>query len=641
VEIDLERFLLRKAGKHVPVEPKSLKLLIFLAESHGRLIERQELIDAVWSDAIVTDHVLNRSIGQLRKALSDDPKEPRYIETVPTLGYRFIAEVEVAEEATAEPSAAAHGSADKTGGHAKAGAEPAAALGIPSGLPRPWVTGVAILLGCVLVTAVAVTALKLVSGTASARSSIRSMAVLPLKNISGDPAQDYLADGMTEELITDLGQIGALRVISPTTAMQYKDPHKPLPEIARELHVDAVVEGSVARAGDRLHVNIQLIDARADRQIWASSYEGDLRDAFTLQNQVSSAVADEIRIKLTTQERTKLASSRETNSPAHEALLKGYFFENNTTPESELKAMQYFKQAAQLDPHYARAYVGIGRSYNFLANSGSMATGEATADADAAVAKALEIDPDLGEAYAERGWMEMFYHWDMPAAARDFRHALELDPSDSSFHEGLAHYLVITGQFDEGLREILRAVDLDPLSRRTHTDACMLFSLAKRYEEAVGQCKAALELDPNFQWALDVFSDVYERKGDYAAAHELMKRGVCFCTSALCMAKEDEIHGAPGKRGSFDAWLKSQTKAPDAIDLAYAYAGLGRKSEAFASMERAYEQHQGMQQMTFWGGDPFFAKLYSDPRFDEFLRHAGLPPRPRAGDFQTAHAEMQ
>ncbi len=621
VEIDLEGFRLVKAGEAVPVEPKSLRVLIFLAQSGGRLVERQELINAVWGDAFVTDHVLNRAIGQLRKALADDPKQPRYIETVPTLGYRFIAEVKAAGAAPpAEETHFAPGQSEKEAG------PPIAAA--PAGRSS-WLVRAGIAAACVLL-AIGAVAHRWIRARGAAAAGVRSLAVLPLKNLSGDSAQDYLADGMTEELITDLGQIGALTVISHTTAMQYRDPRKSLPEIANELHVDAVVEGSVARSGDELRIDAQLIDAREDKQLWARSFEGDLHNAFTLQNEVASAVADAIRVRTTSQERSELGRSQPTNPAAYDDLLKGYYFENVNTPDSLRKSQQYFMESAKLDPNFARAYVGIARSYNFLADWELIPPGEATAAADAALAKALELDPNLGEAYAERGWMELYFHWDMPGAARDFRRAIELDPGDASFHQGLGDYFIHVGHFDEGFRELQRSSELDPLSLRDHADYCMALMFAKRYDDAIKQCDAALEMDPHYDFALSMLEETYERTGQYAKAHEVQQK-MGYCISALCMAAEDEIHGAPGTAGSWDALVKTLKDPPNAFWLSYADTGLGRKDLAFANMEKAYEQHLSVHDMTYWSIDPFFAPLYSDPRFDAFLKRVGLPPRPNAG----------
>ena len=467
---------------------------------------------------------------------------------------------------------------------------------------------------------------------------IQSLAVLPLQNLSGDASQQYLADGMTDELITSLGQIGSLRVISLTTAMQYKDAHKSLQQIARELNADAIVEGSVLRSGDRIRIAAHLVDASVEKQLWAHNYEGDMRDTLGLQNQVASAVADQIRVKLTVKEQAQLKDAKNVDPRAYDALLKGNYFFRQNSPETLEKSLQYFQQAVALDPTLARAYVGIARCYNFLGQGpvlghGIVPAGEATAASDSAVAEALRLQPDLSEAYAERAWTLLFYHWDFPGTERDFRHALELNPGSADAHEGYGTYQVVMGRFDEGLAQMREAGDLNPLSPFFLKDYCTQLNYARRYDEAVTQCLAALELDPNLKWGLSHLADTYLQKGEYAKAHELLARlGDC---DRACMAMEDEVHGAPGRRGAFDAWLKTQ-KAPNAFFLAQAYAGLGRKDEAFAALEKAYEQHANPHNMTFTSVDAHFDSLRSDPRFDLFLRHSGLPPQPHNGPAQPA-----
>jgi TolB-like protein/DNA-binding winged helix-turn-helix (wHTH) protein len=319
VQIDVQGFRLFKGGKVLTIEPKALNLLIFLVENRGRLLDRRGLIDAVWKEAFVTDHVLNRAIGQLRKVLEDDPKEPRYIETVHTLGYRFIAEVETERSEPVDPGTAIAQLEPQVDQAQQKAVTSEQQLWVSSGAARPslqpkegiadaphvpWafpVRRTAVFLGCALLVAAGVVGFWLKSRPSRVLNAaqIRSLAVLPLQNLSGDASQDYLADGMTDELITGLGQISALRVISQTTAMQYKNAKKSLPQIAKELNVDAVVEGSVVRSGDRIRIAAQLISASADKQFWAHSYEGDLKDALALENQVSSAVAEQIRIALT------------------------------------------------------------------------------------------------------------------------------------------------------------------------------------------------------------------------------------------------------------------------------------------------------------------------------------------------------
>lgn len=606
------------------------------------MVGRRALIDAVWGGAFVSDHVLNRAIGQLRKLLADDAKEPRYIETVPTLGYRFIATIE--EESPGIP-ASPHPSDQEI-------SNPVRPLASPRNLPlAAWVSPAQLAhppahrkFHWALVAAAS--ALVLLACAAAAwmlgyrphrfgRASIRSLAVLPLENLSGDASQDYLADGMTGELITSLGQIGELRVISQTTAMQYKNAHKPLRQIARELNVDAVIDGSVQRAGDRLRVVAQLVDAEDDKQLWAQTYDGNLSDVLGLENQVSSAVADQIRVKLTSSEQSQLANSQTVNPQAYEAFQKGqFYFEVNSTPAAQT-SLNYFQRAVALDPNFARAWVGIGRSYDFL-GEGAVTYSQAMAGADAAVAKALQLQPNLDEAYAERAWTELYYHWDFPGTERDFRHALALNPNSSDAYEGLSDYFMVMGRFDDSALELERALALDPYSPMLLSGNCLTLNFQRRYDQAVAKCSEALNLDPNYRWALYIASQVYYNKRDFAAAHQLWARqGV---SDSHFLAMMDEVNGAPGKKGAFDRWLKEQKQPPDSFRLALCYAGLGRKDQAFASLAQAFETRPAPHQLTWVPLDPRFDSLRSDPRFDALLRRFGLPPQPPGLLAQLRHS---
>jgi TolB-like protein/DNA-binding winged helix-turn-helix (wHTH) protein len=628
IQIDIEGFRLLKAGQMVPLEPKALNLLIFLVENAGRLVERRELIDTVWGGAFVTDHVLNRAINQLRKALADDAKEPRYIETVPTRGYRFIAHVEAVLPEMAGPAAIPSPSTGSTESSRPAVRQPGLAT-------FSWpMRRIAAAIGLSLFVIGSFATFRIVGGqnSAAAGTPIRSLAVLPLDNLTGDNSQQYLADGMTIELITDLSQIGALRVISQTTAMQYRNAHKSLPEIAKELNVDAVVEGSVMRSKDHVRIGAQLVSAHADKQLWASSYEGDLRDVMELENRVASAVAEQIRVKLTPSEQTRLADARSVNPRASEALLRGDSAIQGSTFEAQRKGLGFFQQAIDLDPQFAPAYVGLARSYNYLAGWTSLPpniaipVGEATAAAESAIAKALKINPQLGEAYEERAWTLLKFHWDFPDAEADFRHALTLEPGAPSAHDGLSEVLAASGRFDEAVWEIKRAQELDPLSLVINTDYCRVLQYARQDGRAMAQCNTTVRLGPDDVYALWISAQLFERKGVYAQAHKLwQKLGPC---DGRFLAMIDEVNGAPGVSGAFDAWLKKSKYQPDAFFLSMAYANLGRKDLAFASLEKAYEQRSGIFFMAFLAVDPAFDPLRSDPRFDAFLRRAGLPPQP-------------
>ncbi len=649
IEIDIRAFRLSKAGEAVQVEPKALNLLIFLVEHRGRLVDRREILSAVWKDAFVSDHVLNRAIGQLRRVLAEDVKEPRYIETVPTLGYRFIAQVEELPDPSPDPSPSQlpFQSPDQLGvGPAAVGerkgisieaanqpgegraledlAQEDTEIGQRRRLRRrrAIVPGLVLLLfACAAVVAI----FHWIHGRRPVEGSTRSVVVLPLENLSGDATQDYLADGMTEELIGNLGRIGSLRVISRTTAMQYRKTNKSLQQIASELHVDDVIEGTVMRSGDRIRIAAQLFDGPNERQLWTGEYDGEMRNVLDVQNHVARSVAEEIRVKLSPRERTQLDSARQVNPAAYEAFLRGNFFDQNT-PESEQKALHYYQQAVQLDPAFARAFVGIARTYNFLASWGVVPAGQGTAASDSAVAKALELDPNLGEAYGERAWTLMYFHWDFPGTERDFRRALELDPGEPYSLEGYGVYLVAMGQFDHGLKEIKQARDLDPLSVQINAQYCYLLEMSRHRTEAEAQCQVALELSPNYPFAVTTETFIYLREGLYDKAAALMAKSGWDPAS---IAASEEIEGAPGKAGAFDAWLKSQKILDDPFDLAYAYARLGKNDEAFRWLEKAYEARASTDSMVFLGLNPGFDKLHSDPRFAAFLRHAGLPPVPQ------------
>jgi TolB-like protein/DNA-binding winged helix-turn-helix (wHTH) protein/Flp pilus assembly protein TadD len=612
-ELDVRTRELQKNGQRFDLQEQPFLVLMALLERPGQLVTRDELIKRLWpSDTFVDfEHSLNKAVKRLREALDDSAEEPQFIETLPRRGYRFVGKVAAPPQPSREPG--------------KLEEKPARiAAGLLTRVRRPVVvaSGLALLVAAI----VGVFWIAGRRGHVWGAAPIRSLAVLPLENLSVDSSQDYLADGMTDELITSLGQISALRVISRTTAMQYKNAHKPLPQIARELNVDAVVEGSLVRSGDRVRIDAQLIDATADKQLWARSFEGDLRDVLGLQTQVAGAVAEQIRIKLTPTEQMQLVETRQVNPRAYEALLKGYYFDQRLTAEGEQKALQYFQQSAELDPNFARAYVGIARAYDILANWQAMPAAEAAAAADAAEAKALELEPNLSEAYAGRAWTLMMHHWDFPGAESDFRHALELDPGDATSHEGYAFYLVATGQFEAGVQEAKRARDLDPLNLLVNLDYCRVLRYARRYDDAIAQCKATLELGNNQLPTLYVMVRLCERAGAYDEAHEMLaKIGDC---DAACYAMWDELYKAPGSAVAFDAWLKTRKNPPQAFFLASADACLGRNDQALAWLEKAREERADLQ-MIFLAVDPSFDRLCSDPRFDAFLHRAGLPPQPK------------
>ncbi len=461
-------------------------------------------------------------------------------------------------------------------------------------------------------------------------SRIRSLAVLPLANLSGDPEQEYFADGMTEALITELAQISALRVISRSSVMQYKGKQKPLPEIAKALNVDAVVEGSVQRAGKRVRITAQLVDARRDRHLWAQSYERDLSDILTLQDEVARAIATEIQVKLTPHEQTRLASARPVNPEAHEAYLLGRFYWNTRTQEGLEKALAYFQQALEKDPHYAPAYAGMADYYSILPFYSRSTPKEVFPKAKAAALKALEIDNTLAEAHAALAYTMAYYDWDWAGAEREFKRAIELNPNSNTAHQAYSRLLSVTGRPEEAQAEMQGAQELDPLSLLPLGNMAMLSYFGGQYDLAIKQLQRTLELDPNFPVAPWGMGLAYEQKGMYEEAIAAFQRAESIAGGSPNVAASlGHAYAVSGRRREAEkiiAELKEQSKKKyvSSYQIALIYAGLGEKNQAFAWLQKAYEERSTL--LAYFEMDPRLAPLRSDPRFQDLLRRIGLPP---------------
>jgi serine/threonine-protein kinase len=453
--------------------------------------------------------------------------------------------------------------------------------------------------------------------------TIHALAVLPLANLSGDPAEEYFADGMTEELITNLAKIGALRVISRTSVMGYKGGKKSLPEIARELHVDAVVAGAVARAGDRVRITAQLIDAATDRHLWADTYERTTRDVLALQDEVSRAIARQIRVKLTPDEQVGLASARAVNPEAHEAYLRGRYYADQETDAGFKKAVTSFERAIAIDPSYAGAHAGLAQSY-FWASSIFMSASEAMPQARAAAEKALELDPNLASAYVARGYVTSFYDWKWVAGEVDFKHAIALEPGNAVAHQMYGVYLTATRRFDESIAELRHAHDLDPLS--TFVEVVSLFPLyeSRRYDEAIAAAQKILETSPD-QWnARLVLGQAYIGKEEYSRAIEVLGHG----ERPELRAWSGIAYARSGNRKQAMKVIQEFLSRPDdlekhAAQLAMVYLALGDKDRVFEWLEKGAEQRS--EWVLSACIDPLVESLLSsDPRYAILVRRVGL-----------------
>jgi len=461
---------------------------------------------------------------------------------------------------------------------------------------------------------------------------IRSLAVLPLENLSRDPEQEYFADGMTEALITELAKVSALKVISRTSVMQYKGAKRPLSQIAKELNVDGVVEGSVERSGNRIRITVQLIYAPADQNLWAEAYQRDLREVLALQDEVARDVANEIKVKLTPQEQARLTRARPVNPEAHELYLRGRFHWNKRSPEGVRKSIEYFEQAIEKDPDNALAYSALADSYNVISSYNLLAPNEAFPKAKEAATKAVQLDDSLAEAHTSLAVVKAAYEWEWSGAEREYKRAIELNPGYATAHYWYA-FSVLTrlGRFEEAIAEMNRALEFDPFSLIINTNLGWIFYYAHRYDDALEQCRKVLDLDSNFASAHVRMVQAYEQKGMFDDA-------IAETEKLIPLRREDQpediralrkayrTSGAKGywrqRLGSIQQQMKHHYISPAFV--ASIYASLGEKDQAFLWLEHAYAERDNW--LSFLKVDPRFDTLRSDPRFQDLLRRVGLPP---------------
>jgi TolB-like protein/DNA-binding winged helix-turn-helix (wHTH) protein/Flp pilus assembly protein TadD len=625
-ELDLHAGELRKHGLRVHLQEQPFQVLATLLEQPGEVVTRETLQKKLWpADTFVDfDHGLNKAISKIREALSDSAASPRFVETVARRGYRFLAEVKVADAAPVRspefatlprPLAEARDRPELAG-------EPA--------IPKYLLSSLAwkILAFVLLLLVASLSSWKLHSWSRPSLV-IRSLAVLPLESLSNDASQDYFADGMTDELIADLGQISALRVISRTSVMAYKHTRKPLPQIARELNVDAVVEGTVLRSGDQVRITAQLIEASADKHLWSQSYQGELRDTLALQNQVARAIADQIRINVNPQEQAALKSVKVVNPQAYESFLKGRYFWNKRTADGLKVALAYFNQAIDEDPRYAQAYSGLADTYSLLGDwqYAVMTPREALPKAKAAAIKALELDSTLGEAHNSLAFCLDGFDWDFDSAGKEFRRAIELNPGYATAHHWYAWHLSLLGRYDEAIVEMREAENLDPLSLIINADLAELLVLAHSYDESIRQSRKTIEMDPNFALAHNQLAQAYLQKhmNDEAVA-ELQKAEQLSGGGPTIMANLARAYAASGKRSEALKLLSDLKKRSNSIyshgsEIAVIYAALGDTDQAMNWLEKGYEERFNPGVLLRPGFDP----LRSDPRFQDLVRRIGLP----------------
>ncbi|PYP18552.1 MAG: hypothetical protein DMD52_01810 [Gemmatimonadetes bacterium] len=464
--------------------------------------------------------------------------------------------------------------------------------------------------------------------TAASPRHIESLAVLPLDNLSRDSNQAYFVDGMTEALIADLSKIQALRVVSRRSVMRYKAVARPLPEIAHELHVDAVVEGSVILAGDRVRVTVELIDAAADRHVWGETYDRRLGDVLGLQSELARTVAREVRVTLTPEEQARLPVARPVNLRAHSAYLLGRYFWNQRTPEGLAKAFEQFQQAIKADPRYPAAYAGLADYYNVLPFYRRVSPREVFPKAKAAAEQALALDDGLAEAHASLAYIKAYYDWDWAAAEREFRRALELNPSYAAAHHSYSRLLAATGRIDEALAEIRRAEQVEPISLVLQANTAMILFFGHRYDDAIHQLQETLKLDSTFDvahWGLGL---AYEQKGMYMPAIAALEKAAALShRDANVLSSLGHVYAVTGRRaeaGQLIDELRRQSREGYVSPYFFALISVGRGEldRAVGMLDQAAEERSTL--LVYLRMDPRFAPLRSDPRFRALLRRLGF-----------------
>jgi TolB-like protein/tetratricopeptide (TPR) repeat protein len=455
---------------------------------------------------------------------------------------------------------------------------------------------------------------------------IGSIAVLPFETLSHDPEQDYFADGVTEMLITDLAQIHALRVISRTSAMQYKTTKKPLPVIGRELNVDAVLEGAVQKAGDRIRITAQLVRAATDQNLWAKSYERDIRDVLALQGEVAEAVADEVRVVVTSEERARLTRPRPVDPEVQELYLKGRYHLNRGTEEEIDEAIVDFHRALAKDPRFALAYGGLTTSYLWLSDV-YRPPSEVMPKAKEAAEKAVSLDDALGEAHASLGMVRLYWGWDWAGSERELKRAIEISPNDSSAHEWLGDLYVVLGRFDQSLSEGRRAQQLDPLSLQVNFEAGWNNFMARRFDLAAADFRKAVEIEPRYGWAHAGLAMTSVQKGQCTEAIAEAAKGPVVDDSPLVLAVSGGVYAACGEKEKAKAVLSrlgeiTKTRFVCPYEIALIPLGLGERDEAFRYLEEGCRVRSTC--MPFLRVDPRYDAIRSDPRYAALVKRIGL-----------------
>jgi len=596
---------IQRDGKSARLEPKVVEVLVCLADHAGETVSKEELMRAVWGDTFVTDDVLTRCISELRKALDDDPKEPRVIETIPKRGYRLLLEVE--QQPRALEGSSIHGIK-----------------------PRSYRRTIVAAAGIIILSGVALYLLGSRLGSRPSHAGPIAMAVLPFENLSGDSEQEYFSDGMTEELITQIGTLDpqGLTVIGRTSVMRFKHTSKTIAEIGRDLHATHLLVGSIRRSGDRIRITTQLVRAEDQVGIWSGTYDRDLQDILAIQAEVAEGIARSVGLQLQPEQAQRV---RSTDREAHTLYLKGRYFWNKYNAEGINKALQYFEHAVAADPNFAPAYAALADLYIDIGNGhgpANLAPHDAYEKAKAAATHALQIDPGLADAHDALANLEYSFGWNWPVAEAESQQAIRLNPNNPRFRDGYAFLLATLRRFEEANAQMQKAQELDPLSPMITADAGVIHAMAGDYEPALTKLRESLELEPKFAPAMWVTGHVYLRQGktkDAVAIFELANSALDNTSSEVFLAYAYAAAGQNEKARKLSSQVLSRSTPVRNFQRAILLSGEGKRREASEALSAAYDEGDPWFSYFSWMTDPFFDSIRSDPRFVQLTRQMKIP----------------
>ena len=622
-QLDCASFELRRQGRaqkseRISLERIPMELLILLLERQGSVVTRQEIVDRLWGkDVFVdTEHGINTAIRKVRQALKDDPDNPRFVHTVSGKGYRFVTE----KNGRPETLELVEGRTPRTPSGPDSSARSLTTR--DTAAPRRALTK--------RKTAITIAALSLLAATllvvlrprlfpSTQAAHIHSLAVIPLANLSGDSAQDYFADGMTDELITALAKNRTLRVVSRTSAMQYKGVNRPVRDIARELNVDGILEGSIERTPTSVHMTVQLIYAPTDTHVWAESYDRDLNHAYSLPEELSQTIAKEVKVAT-----SPPPAQRYISPEAHDAYLLGRYYWH---ADDSKKSRTYFEKAIELQPDYAAAWSGLADYYGGSAVVGEFPPEAAMPQAEAAAKKALELDDLSAEAHLSMAAVQLFYRWNWVAAERESARAVELNPNAAEIHHLRSYALRPLNRMDEALQEQRKAMELDPFARPYQLGYALI--RMRQFDAALNEARIRRDVQPNNADVHYLLFYVYLYKGMEKESEEELERYLQLAGEKDQLAEQVQVY----RRGGFRAVLewkvdvlkrKAAKQYVSPTDFADAYALLGRKEETIRYLKESYQERA--PHLVFLQSDPTLDFLHSDPRYRAIVNKMGLPP---------------